>query len=64
MDIAEAIDTADPSLLDSAEFSETDAIPAIEVLPKNHYLADEVKRKKKTRVGTLIFINNLILHLG
>lgn len=42
VDIAEAIDTADPSLLDSSEFSETDAVPPIENLPKNHYLSDEV----------------------
>jgi hypothetical protein len=33
-------------MLDSAEFSETDAIPSIDILPKYHYLSEEDDREE------------------
>ncbi len=42
MDIAEAIDSADPSFLDNSEFQEADAIPVHDALPIKHYLVHEV----------------------
>lgn len=43
VDIAEAMDTADLSLLsDSAELNEADALPNIETLAGQHYLGHEV----------------------
>ncbi len=42
VDIAEAIDAADPSFLDNSEFQEADAIPIHDGLPIKHYLVHEV----------------------
>lgn len=42
VDIAEAIDSADPSFLDNSEFQEADAIPVHDTLPIKHYLVHEV----------------------
>jgi intraflagellar transport protein 172 len=42
VDIAEAIDAADPSFLDNSEFQEADAIPVHDTLPIKHYLVHEV----------------------
>lgn len=62
MDIAEAIDMADPSALDSSEFQETDAVPIIDHLPKEHYLSDEVNFKQFDDLAN--FLCNFDLYLS
>lgn len=42
VDIAEAIDSADISMLDQSDLSEADGIPNIDKLPMKHYLRHEV----------------------
>lgn len=59
MDIAEAIDTSDPSFLDNNELLDADAIPVRDTVPTNHYLAHEVIHDKKLTFEkiTIITIN-------
>jgi intraflagellar transport protein 172 len=42
VDLAEAIDAADPSYVDNSQFEDADAVPLNGPLPANHYLQDEV----------------------
>ena len=46
MDIAEAIDTKNPSFMDDSEFQVADAIPLNGPLPTRHYVRDEDTREE------------------
>jgi intraflagellar transport protein 172 len=47
VDITEAMDAADPSLLDNSDLQDADALPAhIDALPAQHYLAHEEDREE------------------
>lgn len=45
VDLIDAIDTKDSSLLESADFQEADALPILEAVPTFHYLNDEDDRE-------------------
>jgi hypothetical protein len=46
VDIAESIDAADSTNLDSNDLQDADAIPPTDILPQKHYLRNEVSLHK------------------